>query len=264
MAHLTVDISRKRHYFIPEQEKPVFLPSVTTIIGTMSDKSGLEEWRKKVGEEKADQISKFSANRGTMMHTHIENYLSHESSDKKTRLLESLKKTHEDGLASGFSKEEMAVGRKLFYNFYLNNTFDRIKRVVLQEAMLWSLNGGGYAGRTDNIYEDHDGLHVVSDFKTSRKPKKEEWIDGYKMQASAYYVAYWELYQVRPDRCEIWISNEEDSQPQIFTISKTEVKSWYSNFLDMVREYHRQFGGEIQEYIEKISQDGFTGQQIGS
>jgi hypothetical protein len=260
MSHLTVDISRKRHYFIPGQETPVFLPSVTTIIGTMSDKSGLEQWRKKVGEEKADQISKFSANRGTMMHTHIENYLAHESEDKKVRLLESLKKTHEDGLEAGFSKEEMAVGRKLFYNFYLSNSFDKIKRVVLQEAMLWSLNGGGYAGRTDNIYEDWDGFHVVSDFKTSRKPKKEEWIEGYKMQASAYYVAYWELYKVNPHRCEIWISNEEDSQPQIFTISKTEVKKWYANFIDMVKAYHAQYGPEIREYIEKVSKDGFPGQ----
>lgn len=256
MRPLTVDISKKRHYFIPGQNRPVFLPSVTTIIGTMSDKSGIEEWRKKVGEAKADQISKFSANRGTMMHTHIENYLSLDFSiDKKTRLLESLKKTAEDGIAQGFSKEEMAVGRKLFYNFYLNNTFDRIRRVILQEGMLWSMNGGGYAGRTDNIYEDYDLLHVVSDFKTSKKPKKEEWIDGYKCQGAAYFVAYAELYGVLPHRCEIWISNEEDSTPQIFTIHKPEVKKWYAIFMDMVKSYHKQYGDEIQEYIEKISQD---------
>jgi RecB family exonuclease len=195
---LTASISNKRHYFIPGQEKPVFLPSVTTIIGAMTDKSGIDEWRKKIGDEKADQISKFSANRGTVMHSHIENFLTHESDDKKIKLLESLKKTSEDSTAAGFTKEEMAVGRKLFYNFYLDNTFDRVKRVVMQEAMLWSLNGGGYAGRTDNIYEDHSNLHVVSDYKSSKKPKKEEWIDGYKMQISAYYVAYWELYGVKP------------------------------------------------------------------
>ncbi len=262
MRPLTVEISKKRHYFIPGQERPVFLPSVTTIIGAMSDKTGLEEWRKRVGDEKADQISKFSANRGTMMHTHIENYLSMDQSiDKKTRLLESLKKTAEDGEKQGFSKEEMAVGRKLFYNFYLDNSFDKIKRVILQEEMLWSLNGGGYAGRTDNIYEDHELLHVISDFKTSKKPKKVEWIDGYKCQASAYFVAYWELYGVRPDRCEIWISNEEDSKPQIFTISRQEVKKWYAIFIDMVKGYHQKHGDEIQEYIEKISGDNeFTGQ----
>jgi genome maintenance exonuclease 1 len=256
---LTVDISNKRHYFIPGQEKPVFLPSVTTIIGTMSDKSGLDVWRKKVGEEKADQISKFSANRGTVMHTHIENYLAHESEDKKVKLLESLKKTSEESTAAGFTKEEMAIGRKLFYNFYLSNTFDKVKRVVMQEEMLWSLNGGGYAGRTDNIYEDHDSLHVVSDFKTSRKPKKEEWIDGYKLQISAYYVAYWELYGVRPDRCEIWISNEEDSTPQIFTLTKGEVKYWYGKFIEMVKAYHQKYGSEIKEYIEKIPQNELPG-----
>jgi hypothetical protein len=252
---LTASISNKRHYFIPGQEKPVFLPSVTTIIGAMTDKSGIDEWRKKIGDEKADQISKFSANRGTVMHSHIENFLTHESDDKKIKLLESLKKTSEDSTAAGFTKEEMAVGRKLFYNFYLDNTFDRVKRVVMQEAMLWSLNGGGYAGRTDNIYEDHSNLHVVSDYKSSKKPKKEEWIDGYKMQISAYYVAYWELYGVKPDRCEIWISNEEDSIPQIFTLTKTEVKFWYGKFIELVKAYHAKYGNEIKEYIEKIPQD---------
>lgn len=255
MAPSTVDIAGKRHYVIPGFDKPVFLPSVTTIIGAMTDKSALDDWRKKVGNEKADQISKFSANRGTIMHTHIENYLSHESSDNKVRLLESLRTTAEDAKKQGFSSEEMAVGRKLFYNFYLDNTFSRVKRVVLQEAMLYSLNGGGYAGRTDNIFEDHSNLHVVCDYKTSRKPKKEEWITGYKYQASAYYVAYWELYGIRPDRCEIWISNEEDSIPQIFTISRQEVKSYYAEFIDMVKGYHQKYGNEIQEYIEKIPQN---------
>jgi hypothetical protein len=125
----------------------------------------------------------------------------------------------------------------------------------MQEAMLWSLNGGGYAGRTDNIYEDHSNLHVVSDYKSSKKPKKEEWIDGYKMQISAYYVAYWELYGVKPDRCEIWISNEEDSIPQIFTLTKTEVKFWYGKFIELVKAYHAKYGNEIKEYIEKIPQD---------
>ena len=253
---VTVDIANKRHYVIPGYEKPVFLPSVTTIIGTMSDKTGLDEWRNKVGEEKAAQISKFSANRGTIMHTHIENYLSHESEDSKVKLLDSLKITAESAKKQGFTSEEMAVGRKLFYNFYLDGTFQRVKKVILQEAMLYSLNGGGYAGRTDNIFEDHSSLHVVCDYKTSRKPKKDEWIKGYKYQASAYYVAYWELYGVRPDRCEIWISNEEDSKPQIFTIARNEVKSYYSEFIDMVKGYHQKYGNEIQEYIEKISQNG--------
>jgi len=141
------------------------------------------------------------------------------------------------------------------YNFYLNNTFDRVKKVVMQEAMLWSLNGGGYAGRTDNIYEDYSELHVITDYKSSKKPKKEEWIDGYKMQISAYYVAYWELYGIQPDRCEIWISNEEDSEPQIFILDKNEVKIWYGKFIELVKAYHAKYGNEIKEYIEKIPQN---------
>jgi genome maintenance exonuclease 1 len=228
MNYSTVDIANKRYYCVENNQSIIYLPSVTTIIGTMSDNSGLDEWRKKVGEEKANSISKFSVNRGTVMHSYIENYLSSNKTDKKTQLLESLKKTSEDSIANGFSTGEINIGRKLFYNFYLDNTFNKIKNIVLQEAMLWCLHNGGYAGRTDCIYEDQNNLYVISDYKTSKKPKKEEYIESYKLQISAYYVAYWKLYGIKPDRCEIWISNEEDSVPQIFTISGIEIKKWYS------------------------------------
>ena len=44
------------------------LPSVTTILGETKDKSGLEKWRKRVGEKEADRISNLSMSRGTIMH----------------------------------------------------------------------------------------------------------------------------------------------------------------------------------------------------
>lgn len=248
---LTVDISNKRHYYIQGQPTPTYLPSVTTIIGSMSDKSGLDKWRKEIGEENAKSITQFSVNRGTVMHSYIENYLSYENIDKN-QLSESLKTTY-NSVKDLYSDKEISVGRKLFYNFYLNNTFNKIKKVILQEEMLWSLVGGGYAGRTDCIYKDHNDLYVISDYKTSKKPKEERHIESYKIQISAYYVAYWQLYGIKPDRCEIWISNEQDALPQIFTISRAEIKKWYMIFIDMVKRYHLQYNHEVQEYIQKIN-----------
>jgi hypothetical protein len=246
----TISIQNKRYYVIPDRQK-TFLPSVTTIIGSMSDKTGLDEWRKKVGDEKADKISKFSANRGTLMHTYVEKFLIHPSLDKKERLLSTLKEVSEYAKDNGFTKDELDVGRKLFYNFYMNGNFDNIQEIVMQEQMLYSFNGGGYAGRVDNIHLNRQGLIVVTDFKTSKKPKKEEWIEGYKMQISAYYVAYWELFGVKPSHGEIWISNEEDSIPQIFTVTSLELKEYYGKFLKMVKGYHEKFSTEVQEYINK-------------
>lgn len=246
---LTVDIENKRHYKVQTQSTDIYLPSVTTIIGCMSDKSKLDEWRENVGKETAESITLFSVNRGTVMHSYIENYLSYDKVSK-SYLEESLKTTFES-VKDLYSEKEISVGRKLFYNFYLDNTFNKIKKIILQEEMLWSLNGGGYAGRTDCIYMDHDDLYVISDYKTSKKPKNEQDIESYKIQISAYYVAYWQLYGIKPDRCEIWISNEYDNIPQIFTISKSEVKKWYTIFIDMVKKYHLQYNHEIQEYIHK-------------
>mgnify|MGYP003352320709 FL=1 len=68
----TVTIDGKRHYVTPTGFKH---PSVTTVIGNNSRKQKvLAEWRRKVGKEKAQQISTRSANRGTRYHKIVEDY----------------------------------------------------------------------------------------------------------------------------------------------------------------------------------------------
>ena len=248
----TVTINGKRHYVIEGQEKPIYLPSVTTILGAMTDKSGLERWRKRIGEAEADRISKLSANRGTLMHLFIENFIVSKQSTPKERLLESLKITTEWAKENKFTSEELTIGRKLFFNFYTYGSFDVVEDVIMHEARLWSLQGGGYAGRVDDIYRDKNGLAVVADYKTSRKPKKEEWIENYKMQISAYFVAYWERTGEKPNRAEIWISNEQDDTPQIFTLNEKDIKEYYAKFITLVKAYHEKFSDEITSYESDI------------
>lgn len=248
----TVTINGKRHYIIEGQENPIYLPSVTTIIGAMTDKSGLDAWRKRVGEKKADEISKFSANRGTLMHLFVENFVTSKAETQKDKLMDSLKETTTWAKENNYTSEELSVGRKLFFNFYMAGSFDVISDVIMHEARLWSLKGGGYAGRVDDIYRDTDGKAVIADYKTSRKPKKEEWIENYKLQISAYYVAYWELTGEKPDRGEIWISNEHDDTPQIFVLDESEIKKYYSKFISLVKAYHEKFSKEIASYSQNI------------
>jgi len=65
----------KRFYQVTKDNKVIAtLPSVTTVMGEMSDKSGLEKWKKRVGEKEANRISQLSMNRGTIMHRQIELY----------------------------------------------------------------------------------------------------------------------------------------------------------------------------------------------
>jgi hypothetical protein len=244
----TVSINNKRYYVVDENNL-IYLPSVTTIIGSMTDKTGLDEWRKRIGEEEADKISKFSANRGTLMHTYIENFLTSEKEEKRDRLLDSLEVTTTYARRNNFTEDEIKVGRMLFFNFYNGGHFDVIKRVVMHEEMLFSLNGGGYAGRVDDIYEGFDSSIVIADYKTSKKPKKEEWIESYKMQISAYFVAYWEMFGIKPQRAEIWISNEQDHFPQIFTLDQSAIKEYYVKFIELVKGFHSKFPVEVSEYI---------------
>jgi RecB family exonuclease len=246
----TVSINNKRYYVVDE-ENLIYLPSVTTIIGSMTDKTGLDDWRKRVGDEEADRISKFSANRGTLMHSYIENFLTSEKEEKRDKLLDSLECTTAYARRNNFTEDEIKVGRMLFFNFYNNGDFDNVKNVVLHEEMLFSLKGGGYAGRVDDIYEDSDSLVVVADYKTSKKPKKPEWIKNYKMQISAYYVAYWEMFGIKPNRAEIWISNEQDHIPQIFTLDEKEIREHYIEFIELVKAFHQKFPSEVSGYISK-------------
>ena len=186
----TETINGKRYYNIGEGIK---YPSVTTILGAMTDKSGIDKWRKRVGEEKADAISKFSANRGTVMHQLCEYFLGSDKETQRERLIDAQTQIGTFVIDNGYTEEETNIGRKLFFNFYNSKCFDRIANVVSIEDTLFSPLMGGYAGRVDIIYENEKGHLVILDFKSSKKPKKEEWIENYKMQIAAYSLAYWEM-----------------------------------------------------------------------
>ena len=47
-------ITKKRIYVTPDGER---LPSVTTILGATKDMTALNEWKKRIGEDKANQIT---------------------------------------------------------------------------------------------------------------------------------------------------------------------------------------------------------------
>ena len=65
----------RRYYVTPTGER---VPSVTTILDRTKPaeaRQALAEWRKRVGEDRAQQITTEAANRGTRMHKWLENYV---------------------------------------------------------------------------------------------------------------------------------------------------------------------------------------------
>lgn len=152
----------KRYYVTPEGIK---LPSVTTVVGAQK-KEAIMAWRRRVGEDTANKISRQATQRGTNVHTLCERYLNNEP----------LGVIMPDAL-------------EMFHS--LKPLLHRIDNIHYQEQALWS-HQLGMAGRVDCIAE-FDGKLAVIDFKTSKKAKTVEQVEDYWWQTAAYALMYEEL-----------------------------------------------------------------------
>jgi CRISPR/Cas system-associated exonuclease Cas4 (RecB family) len=179
----------KRYYTLPDGTN---LPSVTTVLGAMK-KDAIMAWRKRVGDEVANAISKKATSRGTNVHTLCERYLNNDSLG-----------------------DIMPDAKEMFND--IKPLLDQIDNIHYQEQALWS-SKLGLAGRVDCIAEFAGTLSVI-DFKTSKKVKSIKDIEDYFWQTSAYALMYEELVGTPIDQVVI-IMAVENSKPLLF-IQKTE------------------------------------------
>ena len=208
----------------------------------MTDKSGIVKWRKRIGEAKADEITTNACDRGTFMHELNERYqylLVNEKDDNGI-----LKRTFKDVLdkpeMSEIAPENKEKGKNLFVKMLNAGLFNRVEKIEHQEEAVWSSRGGGYAGRLDKAAIIGGKLKIV-DYKSSTKPKKEEWIENYKMQGAAYSVAYYDRYGEMPDGYEIWIANDLFDEPQVFKGDQHDIRQYFEKFYELVKGYHEKF-----------------------
>jgi len=174
----TETINRKRFYVTPDGNK---YPSITTVLGGRA-KEGIMAWRKRVGEDVANNIMRTAAKRGTAVHELCENYLNNEELGNQEVL-------------------------PLAMFTLLKPELDNINNIVMQEGGLYS-DRWGIAGRVDCI-ADYDGKLTVIDFKTSTKEKKEEWIENYFIQCTAYCEMFEERYGRAIDQIAVLIVCED-------------------------------------------------------
>ena len=66
-----------RYYKVPDNDDLLRLVSITSVT-SHKNRNFFANWRKKVGEEKADQITRQATSRGTDMHTLTEHHLKNE------------------------------------------------------------------------------------------------------------------------------------------------------------------------------------------
>ena len=154
-----------RYYKVPNDEELIRLVSITSVTSHFN-KEIFVKWRKRVGEEEANRITKKATSRGTDMHTLVEHHLKNEDLPKVQPISDFLFK----------------ISR---------STLDNINNIHALESSLYSKQLG-IAGTVDCIAE-YEGELAIIDFKTSKKPKPREWIEHYFVQCMAYGCMLYEL-----------------------------------------------------------------------
>ena len=144
------------------------VPSVTTVLDATGDKSGITQWRRKVGPAQADAIIQESTLIGSAVHEAIENYLLGKS-------------------WSNFTEDRNGFLAKSISSKFISSCLNGIDEVWGLESGL--ILDGLYAGTADCIGV-YKGLPAIIDFKTAKKLKRKDWIEDYFLQCSAYANAH--------------------------------------------------------------------------
>jgi len=213
-----IDTPEGRRYATPDGEK---LPSVTTILdATKSEESkqALNEWRKRVGPVKAQQITAEAAGRGTRMHKWLENYV-------KTG------ETGEPG-SNPYSQQSHKMADSIIRQGLVNCTEFWGTEVPLYFPKI-------YAGTTD-LVGVHSGSEAIMDHKQSNKLKKREWIDDYFIQLAAYANAHNEVHGTNIRKGVIFMCTA-DNIYQEFIIEGTEFDMWSDRWFKRVEQYYMKF-----------------------
>ena len=201
----TETINGKRYYVTPTGNK---YPSVTTVLSSMNA-DAIQQWRTKVGNEEANKISTQASRRGTAVHLIAERYLNNE----------------ED-----YARDAMPSNIVMFKQIqqYLDAHCDIVHA---NEIALYS-DELRTAGRCDLIARIH-GIRTIGDFKTAKKHKKEEWIQNYFYQCTAYALMLYERNNIWCPQICLMIATDEDGLQPI--IKKT------SEYVHKVRDFFDQY-----------------------
>jgi len=198
-----IDDASGRYYLTPEGRK---YPSVTSVLGVTKNES-IEEWKRSVGMEEANKISRRACNRGTRVHHLAEKHLLNEELQPDLCDYEVWKK--------------------------LKPKLSSINNIRALETPLYS-DHLEVAGTVDCIAEFNGKLSVI-DFKTSSRQKHKEEITSYFLQCSAYAVAFEELTGMSVPLIQIIIVDE------FLGVNVYEEKRnrWIEQFKELRREFKK-------------------------
>ena len=208
-------VEGKRLYACPDGNS---VASVTTILDKTKDKTSLIEWRKRVGETKANEIATEAASIGTRMHKFLEDYV-------------------ETGNWPSAGSNPYSQQANKMATTIKDKALSKIDEIWGSEVQLY--HPKIYAGTTD-LVGVFNGAESIMDFKQTNKPKKEEWVEDYKLQLTAYALAHNEIYGTNIQEGHVFMCSRNNEYQQ-FDIYPDEFKSWESKWWDRVYLYYDQF-----------------------
>lgn len=188
-----VEIDGQRYYETPAGR----FKSVTTILGEKMAKQAIVAWKQRVGEEEAQKVAHQASVRGTAVHTLAEAYLLNRDDWKRG--------------AMPFNLE----------------TFSKIRPLLDQHVgSVYGIEVPLYSARlkaagTGDLLCGFQGVNSVLDFKTSKRVKREEDIESYFIQATAYSMMAEELTQLKFPQIVILMAVDHDD-PIVFVKDRNE------------------------------------------
>ena len=212
-------VTKKRVYLTPDNEK---LPSVTTILSATKDMTALNAWRRRVGDQKAAEITREASGVGTAMHANLERYL--------------LGEQRQPG------NNPVHVKANAMAEVIINNGLVHLDEVWAMEQSLYF--PGLYSGTTD-LVGVFKGEPAMCDHKQTNKPKKAEWVEDYYVQLVAYALAHNEVYGTDIRRGVIFMCSRGDDPVKIggeayqqFELTPDNFNKYQDMWLSKVEEYY--------------------------
>ena len=204
-------VTRKRVYVTPDGES---LPSVTTILSATKDMTALNEWKKRVGEDKAKQITTEAAGVGTAMHANLERFIA--------------------GIQRQPGNNPVHVQANKMADEIIRNGLSSVNEVWAMEQSLYF--PGLYSGTTDlvAVYKDNPS---VCDYKQTNKPKKAEWVEDYFLQLVAYILAHNEVYGTDIREGHVFMCSRACEYQQ-FDLWPQDFNKYQDMWLNKVEEYY--------------------------
>lgn len=209
-------IDGKRLYACPDGNA---VASVTTILDSTKDKTHLIAWRKRVGTEKAKEITTEAAGIGTRMHKYLEDYI---------------------------DKGEWPTPGSNPYAQQAHQMAETVRqKAIVDIDEMWGsevhlFHPKIYAGTTD-LVGVYKGKPAIMDFKQTNKPKKVEWVQDYFLQLTAYAIAHNEIYETNIKEGHIFMCSRAGEYQQ-FDLWPHEFNEWEQEWWNRVYAYYEKHG----------------------